>query len=336
MTDKKFTITNQQFYERYKEDYDSHNGGAWLILMERIRHYEVEGWDGEHDQDHNHGELAIAAACYAVNGTDAGCHLGAEDAWPWDESWDKRNKHDRIKQLVIAGSLIAAEIDRLQGNKERYDGADLKQWADRQSPSGANVLVERLESLLRSWKEDIDFKKQAEEKAKNRQNVGAEKMWRHKREGIEKAVRELSKSLTQYKSQPGSLHGGLEPINFLELARKEGLRWSELNSKWFIKGTFEYRTEEQLYELFKQEACASEHKSDREPEGMPEHKMATNIPDGENDWVVGAETFSRRQVFRLLSTQRAMILNDIKRVYDITKLPEDVQLILENPRTPKI
>jgi hypothetical protein len=27
--------------------------------------------------------------------------------------WDKRRKHDRRRKLVIAGALIAAEIDRL-------------------------------------------------------------------------------------------------------------------------------------------------------------------------------------------------------------------------------
>lgn len=80
------------------------------------------------------------------------------------------------------------------------------------------------------------------------------------------AWEQARKALAQYKSQPRSLQGGLESINFLELARKEGLQWSELNSKWFIKGTFEYRTEEQLYELFKQEAQSPEHKLDREPE----------------------------------------------------------------------
>lgn len=69
---------------------------------------------------------------------------------------------------------------------------------------------------------------------------------------------------------------------------------------------------------------------------ISEQSKPTNIPDGENDWWIGSETFTRQQVLKILFTQRAMILNDIKRVYDITKLPEDVQLILENPRTPNI
>jgi len=52
------------------------------------------------------------------------------DPWPWfDEvevtrygdglttqvpAWDKRKKHNKLRRLVIAGALIAAEIDRLQ------------------------------------------------------------------------------------------------------------------------------------------------------------------------------------------------------------------------------
>jgi hypothetical protein len=41
------------------------------------------------------------------------------DAWPWDDECDKRWKHGRLRQLVIAGALIAAEIDRLQAETVR-------------------------------------------------------------------------------------------------------------------------------------------------------------------------------------------------------------------------
>lgn len=39
------------------------------------------------------------------------------DAWPWDKQYDKREKHDRIRRLVIAAALIVAEIERLQRAK---------------------------------------------------------------------------------------------------------------------------------------------------------------------------------------------------------------------------
>ena len=33
--------------------------------------------------------------------------------WPWEETWWKPASNNRIKDLVRAGALIAAEIDRL-------------------------------------------------------------------------------------------------------------------------------------------------------------------------------------------------------------------------------
>lgn len=98
--------------------------GVELIAQERQRQLEVEGWTAEHDQQWLKGELAIAAACYAVYGTvvevlkiTAG--LGSrgfayKDGWPWDSSWDKRYEHNLLRRLAIAGALCAAEIDRIK------------------------------------------------------------------------------------------------------------------------------------------------------------------------------------------------------------------------------
>jgi hypothetical protein len=110
--------------------------GVELIAEERQRQIEVEGWSKEHDEAHKNGELSIAAACYAVNKLpdmrvqalrkesgffsgnagdrgDRGLVSGWYDAWPFNESWDKRYRHDRLRSLIAAGALIAAEIDRL-------------------------------------------------------------------------------------------------------------------------------------------------------------------------------------------------------------------------------
>lgn len=87
--------------------------GAELIAAERQRQVRAEGWSASHDDSHNHGELAISAACYAAHGTDAEVSMHGEDAMPWGSCDDKRRKHDRVRQLTIAGALIAAEIDRL-------------------------------------------------------------------------------------------------------------------------------------------------------------------------------------------------------------------------------
>ena len=112
--------------------------GIELIVAERKRQIGEEGWDADHDSRHENDELSWAAICYAAPNeiktfrsyniwgcgcreADCGCpnrvitKTGWKDPWPWDELYDKRKKHDRLKRLIIAGALIAAEIDRLSG-----------------------------------------------------------------------------------------------------------------------------------------------------------------------------------------------------------------------------
>ena len=86
--------------------------GAALIAAERRRQVEVEGWTPEHDTEHWDGELALAAVCYALP---LYCrHDLAQELWPWHPDWLKQTPHDRVRELVKAGALIAAEIDRLR------------------------------------------------------------------------------------------------------------------------------------------------------------------------------------------------------------------------------
>lgn len=84
--------------------------GVALIVAERKRQVEVEGWTPEHDDEHGEGYLALAAAVYALPPDSRDDDLMG--LWPWDRSWWKPG--DRIRELVKAGALIAAEIDRLQ------------------------------------------------------------------------------------------------------------------------------------------------------------------------------------------------------------------------------
>ena len=118
--------------------------GIKLITAERKRQIEKEGWSLEHDlEEHSEGDLALAAICYAtpvrifeqVNHTQG---VNFVDPWPFDGMWDKRfcygerrenpghgrppdpqtyTKEERIDLLVKAGALIAAEIDRLNGQE---------------------------------------------------------------------------------------------------------------------------------------------------------------------------------------------------------------------------
>jgi hypothetical protein len=85
--------------------------GAERIVAERQRQVSEEGWTPEHDDQHDLGELARAAACYATPRL-LGGSLPPQD-WPWAVKWWKPTPNDRIRELEKAGALIAAEIDRL-------------------------------------------------------------------------------------------------------------------------------------------------------------------------------------------------------------------------------
>lgn len=86
--------------------------GVGLIAAERHRQITVEDWTPEHDDAHVHGELAAAAVCYAMHADPDGAGENAVDFWPWDREWWKPDYEDPIRDLVRAGALIAAEIDR--------------------------------------------------------------------------------------------------------------------------------------------------------------------------------------------------------------------------------
>lgn len=86
--------------------------GAELILAERERQVSVEGWTPAHDALLRNGEMAIAAIRYAAHHTRREVLKGTlARIWPWPGWWKPK---DPVRDLVRAGALIAAEIDRLQ------------------------------------------------------------------------------------------------------------------------------------------------------------------------------------------------------------------------------
>lgn len=102
------------------------------ILQERHRQIKAEGWSPAHDDFHLGGELAKAAACYALNAalppiTREVAQIGGSERvkqltflrryWPWEPGWWKPK--DRRRDLIRAGALILAEIERL----DRMGGA---------------------------------------------------------------------------------------------------------------------------------------------------------------------------------------------------------------------
>jgi hypothetical protein len=95
-------------------------GGVALIASERLRQISEEGWMPAHDDTHSKFQLTLAAICYAEQVADPD-EWAAEHGtkpqpvwfWPWAKKWWKPSD-DPIRNLVKAGALIAAEIDRLQ------------------------------------------------------------------------------------------------------------------------------------------------------------------------------------------------------------------------------
>jgi hypothetical protein len=96
--------------------------GIESIAAERKRQVEEEGWSPEHDDSHTLGELALAAALYAipydaeVNGErliEQDDHIGLDIALEIACRWKIKPHADKRRRMEIAGALIAAEIDRL-------------------------------------------------------------------------------------------------------------------------------------------------------------------------------------------------------------------------------
>ncbi|MFZ5674266.1 MAG: hypothetical protein ACOZAM_14995 [Pseudomonadota bacterium] len=87
------------------------------IAAERRRQIEGEGWTTEHDDAHEGGELARAAACYAAGSTlpmmpfRPGKRVRGYSIWPWDLEWWKPKS--KRQDLIRAAALLVAEIERL-------------------------------------------------------------------------------------------------------------------------------------------------------------------------------------------------------------------------------
>ncbi len=84
------------------------------LLAERQRQVTAEGWTSEHDDKHGDQSLALAAAWYATPEFTRDA-LDVNDMSLWPGSWlDEYFKPgNRRRELVKAGALILAEIERL-------------------------------------------------------------------------------------------------------------------------------------------------------------------------------------------------------------------------------
>ena len=92
--------------------------GDYLITKERERQICEEGWTEEHDADHHYMEFVKAAISYCIANFDNidGADEHSREWWPWDQQWYKPKT--KLRNLVRAGALIAAAIDKLQKDEE--------------------------------------------------------------------------------------------------------------------------------------------------------------------------------------------------------------------------
>ena len=111
-------------------------------MMQRVK------WSEKHDDSHSSGELALEAACLAANETEGRITAFVYDLDTGDDEerkdmWGLVEKHkaDRIRQLEIAGALLIAEIERLEGGgtferkrMEKLTDEELRQIENYQGP----------------------------------------------------------------------------------------------------------------------------------------------------------------------------------------------------------
>ena len=87
--------------------------GIKLIADERKRQIEVEGYDAKHDFNEPLNSIVAAAVSYAMVDIDK---QEAEAWWNWD--WKFWKPKDRKRNLVRAGALIAAALDKIQAQED--------------------------------------------------------------------------------------------------------------------------------------------------------------------------------------------------------------------------
>lgn len=139
--------------------------GIELIAKERQRQIDVEGWTPAHDAEHSNEELSKAAACYALPES----VRFYVSLWPWDASSFKPTPNDRVRELVKAGALIAAEIDRIQhistdGNHKDASSLTTERVVDavRKSAKEIDMPQDYAHALVDAFKRNLSNSKEGE------------------------------------------------------------------------------------------------------------------------------------------------------------------------------
>lgn len=116
----RFKLLRPQPKQEWSEK-DEEKSAIDLIAKERKRQIS-KGFNWRHDDEHNCHQLSDAAIVYAAPGP---LRYQVMNWWPWDKKWlkedDSFTTEGRIRELIKAGALIVAEIERLQRTINNYD-----------------------------------------------------------------------------------------------------------------------------------------------------------------------------------------------------------------------
>lgn len=95
--------------------------GYMAVWRERMRQISTEEFSRERDDQYENGELSAAASAYAAKAIYVSANReNAPSLWPWSPKWWKPSTPRR--DLVKAGALILAEIERLDRAEARQAG----------------------------------------------------------------------------------------------------------------------------------------------------------------------------------------------------------------------
>lgn len=120
-------MEKQQLTDKQKSELDEIMGhfkskpkkldGVELIAIERKRQVEELKWDYTDKELYDDDQLSTASLVYAMGESDKNWFnetFGIDFPklfWPWNDKYYKPTPKDRVRELVKAGALIAAQID---------------------------------------------------------------------------------------------------------------------------------------------------------------------------------------------------------------------------------
>ena len=111
--------------------------GAYMIAVERERQIKSECYNSEHDQMHAPMTLAKAAVSYILCNDEKKRKIAKTMYWPWEDKYYK--PRDMKRNLVRAGALVAAAIDRLLAEDIQSPVEPCDKSPEEVYPEGVNI-----------------------------------------------------------------------------------------------------------------------------------------------------------------------------------------------------